>query len=104
MAKLQTPWFMTVAPPQFISVSKRPATIILDTIVEEEKDFGVSGSPLSSSPVFISSSLHLPRHMEGLANEFGDSLDRLKNQNVNDHSGVQNKSEQKGFNFKRVVR
>ncbi|KAG5254929.1 hypothetical protein IMY05_001G0259200 [Salix suchowensis] len=65
MAKLQTPWFMTVAPPQFISVTKRPATIILDTIVEEEKDFGVSGSPLSSSPIFISSSLHLPRHMEG---------------------------------------
>ncbi|KAJ6966375.1 hypothetical protein NC652_004058 [Populus alba x Populus x berolinensis] len=64
MAKLQNPWFMTVAPPQFISVTKRPMTIMLDTIVEEEKDFGVGDSPLSSSPIFISSSFHLPRHME----------------------------------------
>ncbi|CAK7327748.1 unnamed protein product [Dovyalis caffra] len=52
MAKFQTPWFMTVAPPQFISVTKRPMTTKLDAIDEEESGFGVSDSSLSSSPIF----------------------------------------------------
>lgn len=51
MAKLQAGRFLTeVAPPQFISVAKRPLTIMLATIVEEEKDFAVYESlhPISA--------------------------------------------------------
>lgn len=42
MAKFQGARITTeVAPPQFISVAKRPLKIMLATIVEEEKDLGV---------------------------------------------------------------
>jgi len=42
--------------------------------------------------------------MNRMANKFGDKLDRLENQRVNDHANVQIRPEQREFNVKRVVR
>ena len=39
-----------------------------------------------------------------MANEFKDRLDRLDMKHANDHGRVQNRSERKEFNVKRVVR
>ncbi|KAJ0101263.1 hypothetical protein Patl1_05063 [Pistacia atlantica] len=64
MAKLQTPRFSTeVAPPQFISVAKRPLTIMLATIAEEKKDFAVYKS-ISSISAGGSPALVLSRQIE----------------------------------------
>lgn len=62
MAKVEAAARITteVAPPQFITVAKRPLTIMLATIVEEEKDFVIYES-LSSSTCGSSPALHLSR-------------------------------------------
>jgi len=41
--------------------------------------------------------------MDQITNEFGDRLDKLKRQRVNDHDMVQIRPERKEFNIKRVV-
>ncbi|KAJ0100979.1 hypothetical protein Patl1_05061 [Pistacia atlantica] len=66
MAKLQAARISTeVAPPQFISVAKRPLKIMLATIVEEEKDFGVhNNESLSSISARGSTAMYLSRQIE----------------------------------------
>jgi hypothetical protein len=44
------------------------------------------------------------QRMDQMANKFGDRLDRLKRQHVNNHSMVQIKPKWGEFNVRRVVR
>ena len=41
--------------------------------------------------------------MDRMTNEFGDKLDRLESQHVNDHGGVQIRPERREFNVMRIV-
>ena len=47
---------------------------------------------------------NMNHRMNRIANKFGDKLDRLEKQRVNDHDNVQIRHEQREFNVKRVVR
>lgn len=63
MAKSQNTRFtMEVAPPRFISVTKRQLTKILDTIMEEEKECNVDEKLVSS--IHGSASLYLSTQIE----------------------------------------
>jgi hypothetical protein len=44
------------------------------------------------------------QRMDQMANDFRDRLDKLERKCVNDHDGVQNRSERREFNIRRVVR
>ncbi|KAK2638547.1 hypothetical protein Ddye_026342 [Dipteronia dyeriana] len=64
MAKFDAARISTeVAPPQFVSVAKRPLTNMLATIFEEENDFGGVDvfESLSSTSICASPTLHLSR-------------------------------------------